>query len=176
MELKYGKRCAEWLKNAMHRCLVKRKKPQWITRAIWKKLVELWDSLEYKELCTKNKRNRLSNPSVTISRGGCISSIEHRDKEEKFTKARAEEAARLGEGAVINDDYLWVKIMGIHKRRCYGLGNLITEMAVFPTRSQSSQSTSTMDIDQSSLKEEVAELCQLVQQQNKTQKLILVAL
>ncbi|OMP10718.1 hypothetical protein COLO4_04330 [Corchorus olitorius] len=87
VELKYGKRCAEWLKNAMHRC------------------------------------------------------------REKFTKARAEEAARLGEGAVINDDYIWVKIMGIHKRHCYGLGNLITEMAVFPTRSQSSQSTSTMDTD-----------------------------
>ncbi|OMO79127.1 hypothetical protein CCACVL1_13893 [Corchorus capsularis] len=95
---------------------------------------------------------------------------------EKFKKTRAEEAGRLGEGVVINDDHLWVKIIGIHKRLCYGLGNLITEMVVFRTRSQSSQSTSTMDTDQSSLKEEVVELNQLIQQQNKTQELILAAL
>ncbi|OMO57324.1 Transposase, Ptta/En/Spm, plant [Corchorus capsularis] len=187
----------------MHRCRMKRKKPRWITRAIWKKLVELWDSNEYQDLCAKNKRNRLLDSGATIYRGGCISTIEHRDREElktgekqsnldifiklnteedgitwksgtarlaheKLKKAQAEEVARLGEGTVINDDHLWVKIMGVHKRRCYGLGNLITEMAVFPTRSQSSQSTSTINTDESSLKEEVAELRQLVQQQNKT--------
>ncbi|OMO83109.1 Transposase, Ptta/En/Spm, plant [Corchorus olitorius] len=217
-ELKYASGCAKWLEGAMHRCRVKRKKPQWITRAIWKKLVELWDSPEYKDLCAKNKRNQLSDSGATIYRGGCISSIEHRDREvrienmgktiklgylhqtnrredgtwksettrlahDKFKKVRAEEAARLGEGAVINDDHLWVKIMGIHTSRCYGLGNLITEMTVFPTRSQSSKSTSTMDTDQSSMKEEFTESRQLIhqqnetlQQQNKTQELILAAL
>ncbi|OMO54342.1 Transposase, Ptta/En/Spm, plant [Corchorus olitorius] len=82
---------------------------------------------------------------------------------EKFKEARDEELARLGEGAVIDDDELFIRVSGLIKRRCYGFGNLVDEVSSFI---MNTPRTTTDDSD-GSLRAQLVSLAKTVQKQNK---------
>ncbi|OMO54697.1 hypothetical protein CCACVL1_27637 [Corchorus capsularis] len=83
--------------------------------------------------------------------------------EERNLFKHAKELARLGEGAVIDDDELFIQVSGLIKRRCYGLGNLVDEVSAFI---KNTPCTTTDDSD-GSLRAQLVLSAKTVQKQNK---------